>query len=96
MKAIPFTLGTVQRLMSCRNYSNCVFCCTIGVNRSDNVVLGCCGFHGDVLMLTKNITARMKVCVCMYVYDMRQHCQLILHVSLLISWIDTLVRARPS
>ena len=29
--------------------------------RSDNIVLGCCGFHGDVLTLTKNITARLKV-----------------------------------
>ncbi|XP_065917110.1 proteasome subunit beta type-1-like [Dysidea avara] len=28
---------------------------------SDNVVLGCCGFHGDVLMLTKNISSRMKI-----------------------------------
>ena len=29
--------------------------------RSDNIVLGCCGFHGDVLTLTKHITARLKV-----------------------------------
>ncbi|CAI8048875.1 Proteasome subunit beta type-1-B [Geodia barretti] len=27
---------------------------------SDNMVLGCCGFHGDVLTVTKNIKSRIK------------------------------------
>lgn len=27
----------------------------------EKLVLGCCGFHGDVLTVTKNITAQMKI-----------------------------------
>ncbi len=29
--------------------------------RSDNIILGCCGFHGDVLAVTKTVKAQMKV-----------------------------------
>lgn len=29
--------------------------------RSDGLILGCCGFHGDVLTVTKNIEVQMKV-----------------------------------
>ena len=28
---------------------------------SEGVLLGCCGFHGDALTVTKNIMAQMKV-----------------------------------
>ena len=29
--------------------------------RSDQLLLGCCGFHGDVLTVTKRLSAEMKV-----------------------------------
>ena len=29
--------------------------------RSDQMLLGCCGFHGDVLTVTKNVETQMKV-----------------------------------
>ncbi len=30
---------------------------------SEKLILGCCGFHGDVLTVTKNVTAQMKASV---------------------------------
>lgn len=30
-------------------------------NLSGHMVLGCCGFHGDVLTVTKNVNSRMKI-----------------------------------
>ena len=32
-------------------------------------MLGCCGFHGDVLTVIKNIKARMKVDMTSFVMD---------------------------
>ena len=37
-------------------YSPTLLCCS-----TSDTVLGCSGFHGDVLTLTKNINARLKV-----------------------------------
>lgn len=31
---------------------------------SEGILLGCCGFHGDALTVTKNIKAQMKVRLC--------------------------------
>lgn len=31
---------------------------------SDGILLGCCGFHGDVLTVTKNVKTQMKVSCC--------------------------------
>ena len=62
MKDIPSTLVTAQKLIHCKELILCVYkeFMTFDI-RSDNIVLGCCGFHGDVLTLTKHITARLKV-----------------------------------
>ena len=36
--------------------------------RTDKTVIGCSGFHGDCLTLTKIIEARLKVDAFVYVY----------------------------
>ena len=33
----------------------------LSIYRTDSTVLGCAGFHGDVLTLTKIVEARLKV-----------------------------------
>ena len=37
-------------------------------NRTDKTVIGCSGFHGDCLTLTKIIEARLKVDAFVHVY----------------------------
>ena len=41
--------------------------------RSDNVVLGCCGFHGDVLTVTKVLKNRLKVPVIFCLLCLAMH-----------------------
>lgn len=39
--------------------------------RTDKTVIGCTGFHGDCLTLTKIIEARLKVEAFVYVYTVQ-------------------------
>lgn len=70
MKASKYILGTHQRLTPCESgvlygIRVCVCICItpelILSSRSENVVLGCCGFHGDVLTVMKILKAQLKV-----------------------------------
>ena len=40
-------------------------------HRSDNMVLGCCGFHGDVLTVLKNVETQMKVYLDTHAYTIK-------------------------
>ena len=42
------------------------------ITRSEKIVLGCCGFHGDVLTVIKILQAQMKVNEQIYILLMYQ------------------------
>lgn len=45
------------------------FCACYRLHRTDTTVIGCSGFHGDCLTLTKIIDARLKVGVELFNSD---------------------------